>query len=123
MLYSKTLIDTLNNYGDRRFNIVGSSTVGFPYGLTRDNAVAFANANTNYARLQNPAWAQATSPVVVLGARMFFLQERKLRNLMDGENAIHYTTMVSELAGSSGGFLMPQLMQIHCKYQSFSRYR
>lgn len=65
---SKTLMDTLNNYGDRRLNIVGSSTVGFPYGLTRDNAVAFANSNTNYARLQNPAWAQATSPIVILGA-------------------------------------------------------
>jgi len=78
---SKTIIDTLNSYSDPRVNIVGSSTVGFPYGLTRDNAVAFANANTNYARLTNPAWGNATSPVVVIGAANILLARAEAAQL------------------------------------------
>ena len=70
---AKTLTDQLNSTNDPRMNAYGSSNVGFPYGLTRDNAVAFANANTNFARVLNPAYRQATSSVVIIGAANIYL--------------------------------------------------
>jgi hypothetical protein len=65
---AKTLTDQLNTTNDPRMNAYGSSNVGFPYGLTRDNAVAFANANTNFARVLNPAYRPANGTVVIIGA-------------------------------------------------------
>lgn len=65
---SKTLLDWLNTHNDRRATAVGSSTTGFPYGLTRDNAVAFANSNTGYARLINPSLREEGDQLVVIGA-------------------------------------------------------
>jgi hypothetical protein len=65
---AKTLIDSLTSKNDPRVTAYASSTVGFPYGLDRDDAVNFANANTNYARVLAPAYRQASSPIVVIGA-------------------------------------------------------
>ncbi len=39
------MTDLMASYGDPRQGSFGTSTVGFPYGLTRDNAVKFANDN------------------------------------------------------------------------------
>ncbi len=69
----KTLSDFLNANGDLRVNSFGTSNVGFPYGLTRDNAVAFANANTNYARILHASQRTASSPVNVLSASQIYL--------------------------------------------------
>ena len=70
---AKTLTDQLNSTNDPRINAYGSSNVGFPYGLTRDNAVAFANANTNFARVLNPAYRTADGSVVIIGAAHIYL--------------------------------------------------
>lgn len=70
---SKTMVDSLTSKSDPRINAYGSSTVGFPYGLTRDNAVTFANANTNYARVLAAGYRQATSSVVIIGAANIYL--------------------------------------------------
>lgn len=70
---SATLYDFLNNNSDARAAAYGSSTTGFPYGLTRDNAVAFATANPNYARLLHPSKRTASSPQVILGAAHVYL--------------------------------------------------
>jgi len=69
---SKTLMDYLNT-GDMRVNAYGSSNIGFPYGLTRDNAVAYANANPNYARILNPSKRTPTSPMVIMSASWIYL--------------------------------------------------
>jgi hypothetical protein len=71
----------MNARGDLRNQIFGTSTVGFPYGLTRDNAVAFANANTNYARLMNTSVATSTSPVPVITAAHVWLARAEAANL------------------------------------------
>lgn len=70
---STTILNFLNANGDARRTVFGSSTVGFPYGLTRDDAVAFANANANYARLLHPSVRTATSPIVIIGAAHVYL--------------------------------------------------
>jgi hypothetical protein len=66
---SKTMMDYLN-LGDARVNAYGSNNIGFPYGLTRDQAVAFGS---NYARLLHPSVRQATSPIVIIGAAHVYL--------------------------------------------------
>jgi len=70
---AKTMTDWLSNRNDPRINAYGSSAVGFPYGLTRDNAVTFGNANTNFARPIHPSLRTATSPTVVIGAANVWL--------------------------------------------------
>jgi hypothetical protein len=68
---SKTLLDWMNARGDRRNAALGSSTVGFPVGLTRDAAVSFANSNTDYARLQSATTTANTSIPVVTAAHVW----------------------------------------------------
>jgi len=48
---SETMTDQLSSTNDPRINAFASSTKGFPYGLTRDDAVAFAGANSDWARI------------------------------------------------------------------------
>jgi len=48
---SETMIDQLSSTNDPRIGAFASSTKGFPYGLTRDDAVAFAGANADWARI------------------------------------------------------------------------
>ena len=59
---SKTMTDQLTATADPRINAYGSSSKGFPYGLTRDNAIAFANSNPDYANILAPAYRQTNSP-------------------------------------------------------------
>jgi len=70
---SKTLTDWLSSRNDPRINVYGSSTIGFPYGLTRDNAVAFGNANTNFARPVHPSRRAMTSPMFLIEASHIWL--------------------------------------------------
>jgi hypothetical protein len=70
---SKTLMDQLNSTSDPRRTVYGSSTIGFPYGLTRDNAVAFANSNSTFARVLAPSKRTASSSVVIIGAAHIYL--------------------------------------------------
>jgi hypothetical protein len=48
---SETMTDQLSSTNDPRATVFASSTKGFPYGLTRDDAVAFAGANSDWARI------------------------------------------------------------------------
>ena len=63
---SKTVTDLMNPNGDRRINAWGSSTVGFAYGLDRPDAIAFASANPNWARIMNPSIRTATQPMPII---------------------------------------------------------
>jgi len=63
---SKTVTDFMNPTGDRRVNAWGSSTVGFAYGLERNDAIAFSSANPNWARIMHPSIRTATQPMPIL---------------------------------------------------------
>ena len=67
---STTVYNFLNANADARAGAFGSNTIGFPYGLTRDNAVAFGS---NYARLLHPSKRTATSPIVIISASHVYL--------------------------------------------------
>ncbi|MES2329399.1 MAG: SusD/RagB family nutrient-binding outer membrane lipoprotein [Bacteroidota bacterium] len=65
---SKTMTDILSSNNDPRIAAFGSSSVGFPFGLTRTDAVNFANANTSWARLIEPSRRAETSPTYLMTA-------------------------------------------------------
>jgi hypothetical protein len=65
---SKTVTDFMNPNGDRRINAWGSSTKGFAYGLERNDAIAFASANPDWARIMNPSIRTATQPMPIITA-------------------------------------------------------
>jgi hypothetical protein len=65
---SETMTDQLSSTNDPRGTVFGTSTKGFPYGLTRDDAVAFAGANSDWARILNDPFNQTTATWVVLSA-------------------------------------------------------
>ena len=62
---SKVMTDLMASLSDPRQAAFGSSTVGFPYGLTRDQAVAFG---TSYATILAASKRDRTSPLAVIGA-------------------------------------------------------
>jgi len=70
---SKTLTDQLSSTGDPRLNVYASSSKGFPYGLERDNAIAFSNANADWARIFADNYRQTNSPLTVIGAANIYL--------------------------------------------------
>lgn len=63
---AQTVTDMLTSMNDERIAAFGSSNVGFPYGLTRTDAVNFANANVNYARVLEPTRRKETSPTYLI---------------------------------------------------------
>lgn len=65
---SKTMTDQLSSTGDPRLNVYAQTSKGFPYGLTRDNAVAFANANSDWAKIFNETYRQTNSPLSIITA-------------------------------------------------------
>ena len=65
---SKTVTDWLSTNKDNRLSAYGTSTIGFPYGLTRGDAVTFANANTGYAKLITGLSAKPTDPFNIISA-------------------------------------------------------
>lgn len=68
---SKTLLDRMAN--DPRRPAYATSAVGFPYGLPRDQAVAFANANPSYAQIYPAARNSASASLTVIGAGNMWL--------------------------------------------------
>lgn len=73
---SETMTDKLKKLGDTidlRINAYASSDVGFPYGLTRDDAVAFANGHTDWARVFQGTNTSSTMSLPVLTAGEIYL--------------------------------------------------
>ena len=83
---SKLMTDLMSTLSDPRQGAFGSSTVGFPYGLTRDAAVAFGSANSNYAEILAASKRTAASPTVVVAASQVLLAvaEAAQRNWIAG---------------------------------------
>jgi Starch-binding associating with outer membrane len=66
---SKTMYDVLGGLGDTRQSVFGTSTIGFPYGLSRDLAVSFTTSTgNNHARVLALSKRTETSAVVIMGA-------------------------------------------------------
>jgi hypothetical protein len=96
---TKTLLDWLNSHGDLRNQKFGTSTVGFPYGLERDDAVAFANSNTNFARLISEDAATDKSPIVIVGAAHVLLARAEAASL--GWSAEDVATLYNDAIDAS----------------------
>ena len=62
------MTDRLSSTSDPRLAAYAANTTGFPYGLTRDNAVAFANANPNWSFVLAASYRKESTPLVVIGA-------------------------------------------------------
>jgi hypothetical protein len=109
---AKTMTDWLSNRSDPRINAYGSSAVGFPYGLTRDNAVAFGNANTNFARPIHPGLRTSTSPTVILGAANIWLAraEAAFRGWTAENAATAYAKGIEESMKQWGVYSAPGLI-------------
>src|SRR5262249_27425501 len=72
---SKTMTDFLANNNDPRAknNVYGTSSVGFPSGLSRNNAVDFANNHVGFAQVMNGQSAGGTDPFPVIMAGEIYL--------------------------------------------------
>ncbi len=70
---SKVFLDALLGNNDPRAGVWASSTIGFPYGLTRDGAIAFNNANPNWARLFQGTATSVNDPFFLLTSGEVFL--------------------------------------------------
>lgn len=71
---SKTVTDFMNDNADKRVFAYGSASSnpavvkGFPYGLTRTDAVNWANGNTDWARVISSSLRTATMPMPIITA-------------------------------------------------------
>ena len=71
---SKTLGDVLSGLGDTRSSVFGTNNIMFPYGLTRDLAIAYGNSVGNgQSRVLAVSKRQQNSPVTVIGASLVLL--------------------------------------------------
>lgn len=84
---SKTLGDVLAGLGDTRSSVFGTNSIMFPYGLTRDLAIAYGNSVGNgQSRVLATSFRQPSSPVTVVGASIVLLAraEAKERGWISG---------------------------------------
>jgi hypothetical protein len=73
---SLTIGDILENMDDPRRDVYGSPGAEFPYGLPRDEAVAFdGSVNGNYSQPFDPSVRTASSPIYILPASYVLLAE------------------------------------------------
>ncbi len=71
---SKTIGDILSGLGDTRQSVFGTNAVTFPYGLTRDLAVQFANSVGNgQSRVLSANKRTESSPAVIVNASSVLL--------------------------------------------------
>ena len=92
---SKVMTDLTASLGDPRQAAFGSSTTGFPYGLTRDQAVAFG---TSYATILAANKRDRSSPVVVIGASdvLLAIAEAAQRNWVTASVETFYENGISQ---------------------------
>ena len=110
---SDVMVNWMNNeYDDRLYvyarNVPTSlGVVGFPYGLTRDECIAFANANTGWTRpvgssttlyVDGTSFIDQTSPVTVLGSAEVYLARAEAAKLGWTSESVedNYNTGIAE---------------------------
>jgi len=95
---SLTLSDILANMNDPRRNSFGSAGAPFPYGLPREDAVAFGNSVSGaYSKPFAPSFVQATTPVVTIPASYTLLAkaEAAQRGWISGSAETYYNAGVT----------------------------
>jgi hypothetical protein len=92
---SKLMTDLTASLTDPRQAAFGSSTNGFPYGLTRDQAVAFG---TSYATILAANRRDRSSPLVVIGASdvLLAIAEAAQRGWVNATVATFYQNAITE---------------------------
>jgi hypothetical protein len=92
---SELMTDLMASLGDPRQSAFGSNTNGFPYGLTRDEAVAFG---TNYAMILAAGKRDRNSPLVVVGASdvLLAIAEAAQRGWVTADIAATYQNAISQ---------------------------
>ena len=69
---AQSMTDWLLNHHDSRQNAYATSSLGFPYGLTRDSAVNFGNTNTDWAKILKGQNMTASDPFpIILDAEVY----------------------------------------------------
>jgi hypothetical protein len=92
---------TFGNLDDRGYSFA-TSDVGFPFGLNRDDAINFANSNTNYAKVLSGGYTmyfnEATSPVVLISSAEVFLARAEAAYMGWTEDDVNdnYTAGIAE---------------------------
>jgi len=92
---SKLMTDLTASLADPRQAAFGSSTTGFPYGLTRDQAVAFG---TSYATILAANERDRSSPLVIIGASdvLLAIAEAAQRGWITAPVTTFYQNAISE---------------------------
>lgn len=95
---SKTMTDLMAAFSDPRQAAFGSSTIGFPYGLTRGDAVVFGENNPNYAWVLASAKRAAGAPVVAISSAhvLLAIAEARQRGWITGSVDDAYQKGISE---------------------------
>lgn len=78
---SKTITDNLTAKNDPRINTFGSNVKGFPYGMTRSDALAWQTANPTFAFLYAYTATPQTMPMYLMTAGQVFLARAEAARL------------------------------------------
>lgn len=78
---SKTITDNLTAKNDPRINTFGSNVKGFPYGMTRSDALAWQTANPTFAFLYAFTATPQTMPMYLMTAGQVFLARAEAARL------------------------------------------
>jgi hypothetical protein len=78
---SETITDMMNNLNDPRILKYGTSTKGFPYGLTRNDAIAWQGANPDHGWLYAYTSTPETFPLYLLTAGQVYLARAEAAKL------------------------------------------
>lgn len=75
---SDVMVSTLQTWNDPRLQALGTpnasgKVIGVPYGLTRDDAITFTNANPDWSFILAPQFRAENSEVVILSASQVLL--------------------------------------------------
>lgn len=95
---SKLMTDLMAAFQDPRQAAFGSSTVGFPYGLTRGDAVIFGAANPGYARILVNTKRSSSAPAAIISSAhvLLAIAEARQRGWITGSAADAYQAGISE---------------------------
>ena len=78
---SKTITDKLTTLADPRISKFGHTSKGFPYGLSRDDAIAWSDLNADYANLLAYTATPQTYPFHVISAGQVWLARAEAAKL------------------------------------------
>lgn len=88
---SSTVTDKLTALGDPRIGMFGNNTKGFPYGLTRADALAWQTTNPSFAFIFGYTGTPQTMPLSLISAGQMFLARAEAAKL--GWTTENATTM------------------------------